>query len=183
MSAGLRAIFASERPMLLRLLTVRLGSREEAEDAIQDLWLKLDTLSAGPIADPSSYLFRMANNLALDRRRAIGRRTGREANWAGLQPGPLEQPGLERDILARERLAQVNAVLERLPERVSQAFRLYRFEELPRKKVAEHMGISVSAVEKHLAKAYQAIADVKLRLDEDRSTGRRLTAGILRHAP
>lgn len=157
MSSGLRAIFLSERPMLLRLLTVRLGSREEAEDAIQDLWLKLDLLSAGPIADPASYLFRMANNLALDRRRALVRRTGRETSWAGLQPGPFEQPGAERDILARDDLARVNALLERLPERVSLAFRLYRFEELPRKVVAQRMGISVSAVEKLLQRAYRTI--------------------------
>src|SRR5258708_14309384 len=71
--AGLRAIFVSERPTLLRLLTARLGSREEAEDALQDLWLKLESTPAGPIAEPASYIFRMANNLALDRRRAANR--------------------------------------------------------------------------------------------------------------
>ena len=155
--AGLRAIFVSERPMLLRLLTARLGSREEAEDALHDLWLKLESTPAGPIADPASYIFRMANNLALDRRRAAGRRTGRETSWAQLQPGPLEQPDVERDLLARERLARINSSLGRLPERVGTAFRLYRFEELPRKSIARQMGISVSAVEKLLQRAYRTI--------------------------
>lgn len=155
--AGLRAIFVSERAMLLRLLLARLGSKEEAEDALHDLWLKLESIPAGPIAEPTSYMFRMANNLALDRRRATGRRTGRETSWAQLQPGPLEQPDVERDLLARERLERINASLSRLPDRVGTAFRLYRFEEQPRKLIAKQMGISVSAVEKLLQRAYRTI--------------------------
>ena len=74
-------------------------------------------------------------------------------------------------------------MLDALPERTRTIFRRFRIDGEPQRLIADELGISVSAVEKHLARAYQAIADVKLRLDEDRSTGRRLTAGILRHAP
>ena len=154
-AGGLRAIFLSERPMLLRLLTARLGSREEAEDALQDLWIKLD--ATGPIAHPAAYVFRTANNLAHDRRRAATRRSGRETAWFASQPHDQEQPDAERALLARERIAQIEAALAALPERVATAFRLYRFEELPRQAVADHMGISVSAVEKLLQRAYRAI--------------------------
>ncbi|MEO9131589.1 MAG: RNA polymerase sigma factor, partial [Sphingomonas sp.] len=42
--SGLKAVFLEERPMLMRLLIARLGSREEAEDALQDMWVKLDLL-------------------------------------------------------------------------------------------------------------------------------------------
>ena len=34
---GLKAVFLAQRPMLLRLLVARLGSREDAEDALQDM--------------------------------------------------------------------------------------------------------------------------------------------------
>lgn len=158
MSSGLTAVFMKERAMLLRLLAARLGP-DEAEDALQDLWLKLEGAASGPVAEPSAYLYRMANNLALDRRRAAQRRVARDSGWADVQPGAAELPDAERQLLSRERLAAVDAALAALPERVAQAFRLYRFEELPQRVVAERMGISVSAVEKLLHKAYRKIHD------------------------
>ena len=51
---GLKAVFLEERPMLMRLLVARLGSREEAEDALQDMWIKLDQLVAKPVAQPAA---------------------------------------------------------------------------------------------------------------------------------
>ena len=99
----------------------------------------------------------MANNLALDRRRAAQRRVARDSGWAEMQPAAAEVPDAERVLLSRDRLYAVEAALAALPERVGLAFRLYRFEELPQKQVAEKMGISVSAVEKLLHRAYHRI--------------------------
>ena len=171
-SSGLRAVFLSDRALLLRLLTARLGA-EEAEDALQDLWLKVEGGASGPIAEPSAYLYRMANNVALDRRRAAQRRIVRDAGWAEMQPAAHEQPGAERALLARNRLAEVEAALAALPERAAEAFRLYRFEELGQKAVAEQMGISVSGVEKLLHRAYRTIYDISRQDSGDISEPRR----------
>lgn len=151
---GLRAVFLAERASFLRLLVARLGSVDEAEDALQDLWLKLDGVAGGPIADPVSYLYRMANNAAVDRHRRAANRNDRDTGWMETRPTAEEHPDAERVMIARERLARVEATLAKLPERVSTAFRLYRFEELPQKAIAERMGISVSGVEKLLQRAY-----------------------------
>ena len=181
---GLRAIFLAERAKFLRLLKARLGNAEEAEDALHDLWLKLERGTDGPIADPVSYLYRMVNNLATDIRRRAARRADRETGWLQGQSGAAEQPDPERTLIARERLAQVEATLTKLPDRVAMAFRLYRFEELPHKAIAERMGISVSGVEKLLHRAYQRIhlhrpisgedirRERRLTCDEDRYDGR-----------
>lgn len=181
---GLRAVFLAERAMFLRLLVTRLGSIEEAEDALQDLWLKLGTVSGGPIAEPVSYLFRMANNIAVDRRRQAARRIDRDTGWLETRPAAQEQPDAERALIARERLARVEATLAALPERVATAFRLYRFEGLPQKAIADRMGITVSGVEKLLHRAYRRIhlqrpssgADAgrpeRLTPEEDRRDGR-----------
>ena len=74
---GLRAVFLAQRAMLLRLFVARLGSREEAEDALHDLWLRLDQIGTTPIAQPAAFLFRVASNLATDRRIAGARRDAR----------------------------------------------------------------------------------------------------------
>ncbi|MFX7785136.1 sigma factor, partial [Acinetobacter baumannii] len=73
--------FLAERPRLLRLLRARLGGEEDAEEALQDLWLRLESARPGPVAEPVAYLFRMANNLATDRRRSGLRRGALETAW------------------------------------------------------------------------------------------------------
>lgn len=158
MSDGLKAVFLAERRMLLRLLAARLRDPDAAQDALQDLWLKLEALPSGPVADPAAYLFRMANNLVLDRRRSEQRRAIRDGAWNDAQCDASDFPTAEEALLARERLALLQAALERLPERTAAIFRAYRFDERPRKEIAAAQGISVSAVEKHLHRAYQAIA-------------------------
>jgi len=72
--------------------------------------------------------------------------------------GAIEQAGVEpldpdRVLLGRERLAQLAAGLRELPERTRVMFVLYRLENMSRVEIAQAHGVSVSAVEKHLARA------------------------------
>ncbi len=175
MTGGLRAVFLAERAMVLRLLVARLGSVEEAEDALQDLWLKLETVTGGPIAEPVGYICRMANNIAVDRRRRAARRADRDTGWMETQAGADEQPDAERALIARERLARIETTLAGLPERVATAFRLYRFEDLPQKAIAERMGITVSGVEKLLHRAYLRIHLQRSKSGVDDTQAERLT--------
>ena len=160
MSAGLKAVFLAERAMLFRLMTARLRDPDAAEDVLQDLWLRLEGTPSGPVADPTAYLFRMANNLALDRRRSDMRRSSRDQAWRELQPDGSDFPTAEDVLIGRERLAALEAAVAALPERTAAIFRAYRFEGRPRKDIAADLGISVSAVEKHLHRAYRAIHHV-----------------------
>ena len=160
-AAGLEAIFMASRPMLLRFLRARLGDHHEAEDLLQDLWLKLRTIETGPIAEPRSYLFRMADNLVLDRRRSARRRARRDEAWTEAQSGVAievdDRPSAERVLLARDKLRTIERILNELPERTATAFRMFRIEGTPQKTIAAEFGITVSAVEKHLQTAYRAV--------------------------
>jgi RNA polymerase sigma-70 factor (ECF subfamily) len=159
-AAGLKAVFLQQRPLLLRMLTTRLQSTEDAEDVLQDLWLKLDQMSSRPIQAPAALLFRAAANLATDRRIASARRSARDSAWAAHQPTPDDVPGIERALLAREMLDQANRAIEAMPPRMAAALRLYRIEGLGQRDIAEQLGISVSAVEKLLRKAYDRIVTI-----------------------
>lgn len=186
-SGGLLALFTEMRPALLRYLGSRGARPEEAEDILQDVQVKLLADGVGPVDQPRAYLYRMTNNHFLASRRAAGRRVRREEDWVSAQGADRaeadQRPSVEEELIARQQLAILQRVLDELPERTRTIFRRFRIDGEPQRLIADELEISVSAVEKHLARAYQAIADVKLRLDEDRSTGRRLAAGILRHAP
>lgn len=160
-AGGLRQVFLDRRPMLLRLLTARLGNADDAQDALQDLWLKLDGLAAqpasGPIADPAAFLYRMAANHASDRRIAGRRREVRDDAWQGVQPGETEQPDAERALIARDRLRMVQATIAGMPERMQAALRMFRIEERSQRDIAAELGITVSGVEKLLRRAYLQI--------------------------
>ena len=67
--SGLEAVFLNHRASLLRFLRAR-GAGDAAEDLVQEMWIKAAAGASGPIADPLAYLYRTANNLLLDRRRA-----------------------------------------------------------------------------------------------------------------
>jgi RNA polymerase sigma-70 factor (ECF subfamily) len=164
---GLKAHFLNERPMLLRLLRARLGNADDAEEVLQDVWLRLDRAASGPIAEPTAYLFRIASNLALDRRRSALARLQRESDWSEIH-GPAEQaPSAEWTMIQSQRLARVDAVLSALPDRTARIFRDYRYDAMPRKAIADAVGISVSAVEKHLQKAYRALHGVDVADETD----------------
>jgi RNA polymerase sigma-70 factor (ECF subfamily) len=78
-----------------------------------------------------------------------------------------ERPSPEQALIARERLALVSAALAALPERTLLAFRRYRIDGMPQRQIAGELGISLSAVEKHLQKAYQVVVETQKRLDAD----------------
>ena len=160
-ASGLSAVLLANHGPLLRFLRAR-GAGDEAEDVMQDLWLKIERLEAeGPISDARAYLFRMADNLMHDRVRAAMRRTNREHAWGEIgcdADGMDDTPSAERVLAARQRLRRVERALATLGERSQAIFRRFRIEGVPQGKIAQEEGISISAVEKHLQRAYRVVA-------------------------
>ena len=174
---GLAAALLEHRSALLRYLAARRVPPDEAEDLFHDLFMKLEAHPPGPVAEPRAYLYRMAENLLLDRRRSGGRRKAREEAWMATQAGATldadDRPSVEQVLIARERLMTVSSALAALPQRTLFIFRAYRIEAVPQGRIAEELGISVSAVEKHLQKAYQVVARAQAQLDADAQAPRR----------
>ncbi|KTF70386.1 RNA polymerase subunit sigma-70 [Sphingomonas sp. WG] len=165
---GLKAVFLAQRPMLLRLLVARLGNREDAEDALQDMWLRIDQLASRPIAQPAAFLYRVAANLATDRRIATVRRGARDAGWLDVQSGDVDMPDPERVAVARSEWQTVERAIGDMPERMATALRMFRLEERPQREIAGQLGISISGVEKLLQRAYRKIHDRLEPEDADR---------------
>lgn len=168
---GLQAVLIEHRAALLRFLAARRAAPDEAEDILQDLFVKLGAVGAGPISEPRAYLYRMAANLLLDQRRAAGRRGAREQAWveARQAPDPAvdDRPSAEEALIARERLALVAGALAALPERTATIFHRYRIDGVAQRDIAAELGISLSAVEKHIQTAYRAVVDARARLEAD----------------
>ncbi|MCT2398196.1 RNA polymerase sigma factor [Novosphingobium mangrovi (ex Huang et al. 2023)] len=165
---GLVLLLDVHRAELLRFLTARCGSPDEAEDMVQEMWIKVSGQATGPITNGRAYLFRMANNLVLDRARGRQRSMRRERVWLESEDGGVARmpedrtdPGEPADeVIARRQEAQVlrDAIAD-LPPGAQRALRLYRFEDKGQKEIAEIMGISRSGVEKHLALAMKRLRE------------------------
>lgn len=170
MATGLSAIFLQNRAALLRFLRAR-GAGDDAEDLLQTMWLKLEAKDLGPVADPLPYLYRMANNLMLDRYRSATRRERREQNWAegagGVMADPSEDIAIDERLILNERLEEARALLRSLGPRVELAFRRFRIEGVPQRLIAEELGVSLTTVEKDLQKAYRAMIALKQKLDTE----------------
>jgi RNA polymerase sigma factor (sigma-70 family) len=167
-TSDILVIFDRMRPALTRFLIVRGMQPVEADDVLQDMFLRVCRIEE-VIVEPGAYLYRMASNLALDVRRSAARRSARERNWIDLQASDaIDQDGrptADQALLARERLKAIQDALQALPERTADIFRRYRLDGQPQKAIAGELMISVSAVEKHLQRAYRAV--IAARADYD----------------
>jgi RNA polymerase sigma-70 factor (ECF subfamily) len=166
---GLEAVFLAHRASLLRFLRAR-GAGDAAEDLLQDLWIRASAGASAPIAEPLAYLYRAANNLMLDRRRSELRGSRRDQDWTEAttaEGGVAEAPAGERVLIAREELAAVESALAALGDRTATVFRRFRVEGVSQRVIAEDEGISLSAVEKHLQKAYRALIELRRSRDAE----------------
>lgn len=162
--------FERRRSDLRRLLASRVGDAGEVDDLLQDLYLRLATgRVAEEVRDAEAYCFRLAYNLAVDRRRALTRRRRREEVW-GLetetfvgQTPVLAEPSAEDVVSSRQQLEAVLSAVERLPPRSREVFRMHKLDGLSYAEVARRLGVSVSAVEKGMMRALAAIASVVQR--------------------
>lgn len=155
----LASVYLERRDDMRRFFLARLGGRGDVEDLVQDLYLKVQAVTETPIENPSAYLYRLASNLMLDRLRRAKRSGSRETEWRRTHHASVgaldvaDIPDAESATIARQRLEKLSSALETLAPLTQQVFRLHKFEGLTHVQTAERLGISRSAVEKHVSLA------------------------------
>lgn len=184
--SGLRQLAVGMRPQLLRFIVARGCSPDEAEDVCQDLFVKLADWRGGPVANARAYLFQMTNNLIRDARRGARRQQDRDDGWARSQYGQDltsdPQPTPEHTALDRDLLARVEQALAGMPPRTAEILRLYRVEGVGQKTIASRLSLSLSAVEKHLQRAYRELQSVRNALEAETETETEIAASEDSHA-
>jgi RNA polymerase sigma factor (sigma-70 family) len=166
---GLRQLLAEMRSELLRFMLVRGCNPAEVEDLLQDLYVKLTSIHTGPVSNPRAYLYQMANNLLHDHRRGRRRQQERDDHWTRNRTGPdLEKdagPTPEESAIARDELERVNEAIASMPDRTAQILKMYRLDGVSQKVIASSLELSLSAVEKHLQRAYRMLLLLREELD------------------
>jgi RNA polymerase sigma factor (sigma-70 family) len=167
---GLLRAFLDNHRDLVRFLSRRLRCLFTARDLTQEVYLRLVRADGdgAAIDNPRAFLFQIAANLATDHQRVQGRRSEllREAHHLLWEREDEISP--ERQILARDELAAIEAALKLLPERTRRIFYLNRFEGITQSDIAHQLGISRTSVEKHVRRAWACVADARQMPDPDK---------------
>lgn len=122
---------------LFRYAFYRVGNRSDAEDVVQDAFLKI-AYTTTPIANPKAYLFRIVSNGCIDILRSNAR------------VKPLEErmstPSQSEEWEAEQEFRRIERLLNRLPEQQTEVIRLHIHAGLKFTEIAEMLELPASTV-------------------------------------
>ncbi len=154
----LRRLFLTGYDDLKLRLTRRLGSADQASDALHETFLRLDRAAvAGPVRNPKAYFFRAALNVAINQRIAETRRLN-SMDIQELLDIPDQAPDPARAAEARSEIEALKRALGELPARRREMFLAVWVEEKPHQEVAAHFGVTVRTVQAELKLALEHCA-------------------------
>lgn len=163
--AAFSELVTNYQDRLISIFSNLVDGRETAEDLAQDVFLRVYRSRHGyqPTAKFSTWLFRIANNLASNSRRSKGRR--KEVNLKTSESGPMSARPAEamlkeksalmpaRQLDKSELREVVRQAMESLNDRQKMAVLLHKFEDMSYADIAETMEMSTAAVKSLLSRA------------------------------
>jgi RNA polymerase sigma-70 factor (TIGR02957 family) len=175
-------LFVAHRSLLFTVAYEMIGSAADAEDVVQDAWLRWSDLGAGAragVRDPRAYLVRTVTRQALNRLRALSRR--REDYVGEWLPEPLlTVPDVAEDVeLAESVSIAMLTVLESLTPVERAVFVLREVFDVPYEEIAEAVGKSAAAVRQIVSRARSHVAARRPRMRVDRSEQREVVERFL----
>jgi RNA polymerase sigma factor (sigma-70 family) len=145
-------LFREHNDSLVRFLTSRLRSRQEAHEVAQEAYVRLLSLhEPGAVSYVRAFLFKTAANLAVDRLR-------RDQVHARATRGPLfsefaDARTPERRVAATQEIQRLARLVDELPPKCRQAFVLNRFQGMDFPAIAQEMRISERMVRSYVVRA------------------------------
>ena len=144
-------LFRTYYAPLCRAVRPMVRDRDTAEDIVQDVFMKIwrNQTALDTNQSVKAYLFRAAINTALN----FLEKNRRTTAWDDTLTDRYGANSTEDDLAYRETEQKIAYALEQLPPKCKVVFSLSRFEDMSYAEIAQHLDISVKAVEKHMGKA------------------------------
>jgi RNA polymerase sigma-70 factor (ECF subfamily) len=171
--------FAQHRGRLVGVAYRVLGRVSDAEDIVQDAWLRWSQVDPAGVADPEAYLVRVTTRLAIDRLRSAQVR--REAYIGPWLPEPmLTSADVADDVaLADSVSTAMLVVLETLSPLERAVFVLREAFGYSHAEIAGIVGRTETAVRQLARRARDHVDSRRQRYDTDQRTRREVTQGFL----
>jgi RNA polymerase sigma-70 factor (ECF subfamily) len=169
-------LFQRQRPLLFSLAYRMLGSASDADDVLQDAWVRLSGVDAGEIQSPKAYATTVVTRLCLDRLKAA--RTTREQYVGPWLPEPLLTDRPDGPDLQLERAESVTlaflVLLETLSAEERAVFLLKEVFDYDHTAIARMLGLSPANSRQLLRRAKTRIAERRPRAWRERADRREL---------
>ena len=161
--------FVTHRSLLFTVAYEMLGSAADAEDVVQETWLRWDGVDQDDVREPRAYLVRIATRLALDRLRTVARR--REAYVGVWLPEPLlTSPDVAEDVELAENISiAMLTVLETLSPVERAVFVLREVFDVPYDEIAGTVDKSADAVRQIAHRAREHVTARRPRMSVSRA--------------
>lgn len=154
------AALAANYGASLRSYFARRVSIEDAEDLVQEVFLKLQSSKfIRPIENVEGYIFATARNVLIDFSRSTkGSKAYSFETWSeAYEPADALSP--ERIAIGHEEFRRVMQTIINLPPRTRQAFEMHRFQNLTYQEISERMGIKKDSVKDLMHRALLRISE------------------------
>jgi RNA polymerase sigma factor (sigma-70 family) len=157
-------VLKSQLRYVMKLLRFRGKTREDAEDLVQEAVLRLHVYmqNGGEVHDHKAFVIRTAMNLAVD--------AHRHAHGHLYESAPVDEfqlpdltPSPDEVLAAEQRLHEMKDALDRVSVRTREIFFMHRLHGFSHAEIAQKVGISKSAIEKHIASAVTILAMERVR--------------------
>ncbi len=161
--------FVEHRSLLFTVAYEMLGSAVDAEDVVQETWLRWVDVDPGSVDFPRAYLVQIVTRQALNRLRSASRR--REDYVGEWLPEPLlTDPDAAEDVCLAESVSiAMLTVLETLAPAERAVFVLREVFETPYDEIAEAVGKTPAAVRQIAHRAREHVAARRPRMQVDRA--------------
>jgi len=171
--------YVTHRSLLFTVAYEMLGSAADAEDVLQEAWLRWVGVDHAQVRDPRAYLVQVVTRQALNRLRTLARR--RESYVGEWLPEPLlTSPDVADDVeLADSISIAMLTVLETLGPTERAVFVLREVFEMPHGEIAEAIGKSTPAVRQIARRAREHVAARRPRVQVSRSEQRAVVERFL----
>ncbi|HEU4592708.1 MAG TPA: RNA polymerase sigma-70 factor [Steroidobacteraceae bacterium] len=174
------AAFEQQRGRLLGIAYRMLGSRAEAEDIVQEAWLRWNSAAAQDIRSPQAWLIAATTRLCIDRLRQL--RAAREVYVGPWLPEPLTleaaPPADHAAELASDLSVAFLAVLERLAPEERAAYLLHEIFDSGYDDIARIIGKSEVASRQIVSRARRRVREARPRVQVSAEARKRLLDGL-----
>lgn len=170
--AGIAATFISYEAAIKRFLTRFLYRPEDVDEIAQETFLMAyDAERKRSIKSPKAYLFQVAKSIAL---RELTRKSTKMTDYledALVKDAQVVQGSgsLEEELIAQQKIADYCGAIASMPVQCRKVFLLRKMQAKSHKEIAATLGVSVSAVEKHVANGVKKF-DIYMQAKEQAST-------------
>lgn len=131
----------------------------DVDEVVQEAYARLWAADPNAIRNARAYLYVTARHIVgeqIRRSRIVAIDLVADLDALNIVD---DETSVHRRLSGQEELARLHESLQTLPPKCREAFELKKFQDFSQRRIAEHMGIAESTVEKHLAKALRLISE------------------------